>query len=72
MEVRVQVRTNTRREKFERISENEFAISVREKAEGNAANRRLLELVALHFGVPKKSVRIIRGHRVFTKVISVG
>lgn len=72
MEVRIRVRANARREKFEQIAESEFAISVREKAKGNAANRRLLELVALYFGVPKKSVRIIRGHRALTKILSVG
>ncbi|MBI2610511.1 DUF167 domain-containing protein [Candidatus Kaiserbacteria bacterium] len=72
MQVHVRVRTGARREKFEPVSSTSFRISVREKALENAANRRVVELIALHFKVPKTSVRIIHGHRLPSKFLSIG
>ena len=65
------MRANARQEKFEVVSEISFKVSVREKALNNAANRRVVELIAMHFKVPAKSVRIIRGHHTLSKVLSV-
>jgi len=48
-----------------------FVISVKEKAERNEANARVLELVARYFKVPVKKVRIINGHRHPSKLIIV-
>ena len=39
-----------------------FEILVREKAERNMANKKVLELVADYFKVPVNKVRIINGH----------
>ena len=72
MHVKVRVRANARREVFEKVSETSFKISVRQKALENAANRRVVELIAAHFKVPKARVRIVRGHRSPLKVFSVG
>ncbi len=72
MEIKVRVRAGARREKLKIVSQKEFKISVREEAHGNAANRRVVELVALHFGAPTSRVRILRGHRSITKHLSVG
>ena len=69
--VRVRVRAGARREKLEVLSRKELSIAVREKALENAANRRVIELVALHFRVPKSGVRILRGHRSMSKFLSI-
>lgn len=71
MEVRVRVRAGARREKLEKLSEHSFAISIREEARGNAANQRVIELVALQFKVPVVAVRIVRGHRSSSKVLAI-
>ncbi|MBI4093903.1 DUF167 domain-containing protein [Candidatus Kaiserbacteria bacterium] len=71
MEVKVKVRAGARREKLEVLSPRELSIAVREKALENAANRRVIELVALHFTVPKSRVRMVRGHRSPSKMLSV-
>lgn len=71
MEVKVRVRAGARRERLEMLATQELQISVREKAEGNAANRRAIELVALHFKLPKSHVRIVRGHRSPLKLMSI-
>ena len=72
MHVKVRVRANARREVFEKVSETSFKVSVRDKALENAANRRVVELIAAHFKLSKARVRIIRGQRSPSKVLSVG
>jgi uncharacterized protein YggU (UPF0235/DUF167 family) len=52
-------------------SKDHFEISVKEKAERNMANARVLELVALHFKVPVNKVRIINGHKHPSKLLVV-
>ena len=48
-----------------------FDVSVREKAERNMANVRVIEMVAEHFGVSVKKVRIVNGHHHSSKLIVV-
>ena len=72
MHVKVRVRAGAGKGAFEIVSDTSFRISVREKAAMNAANRRVVELVARHFRVPVKAVRIVRGHRSPSKLLSVG
>jgi uncharacterized protein YggU (UPF0235/DUF167 family) len=48
-----------------------FEISVKEKAERNMANTRVLELVAEHFKIPKNKVRIVNGHRHPSKLLVI-
>jgi len=59
------------KESFRKKSEDHFEVSVREKAERNMANTRLLELVAEHFKVPVNKVRIINGHHHPSKLLVV-
>ena len=69
--IHVKVTAGARTEKFYKISEDHFEISVREKAERNMANTRILELVAKHFKVPKNKVRIVNGHRHPSKLLVI-
>jgi uncharacterized protein YggU (UPF0235/DUF167 family) len=71
MNVKVRVRANARRETLETRTKTSFIVSVREKAEGNAANHRVVELIAEHFGVPHKAVRVVRGHHAPSKTLSI-
>jgi len=59
---RVRVKPGVRKESFTESAPGVFDISVREKPEENAANDRVRQLVAQHFGVPLKSVRIFSGY----------
>jgi uncharacterized protein YggU (UPF0235/DUF167 family) len=52
-------------------SADHFIISVKEKAERNMANARVLEIVAEHFKIPKNKVRIVNGHHHPSKLIIV-
>ena len=71
MYVKVRALAGAKKEVFTVESENKLKISVREKARGNMANKRICQLVAGHFGVDTSKVRIISGHHHPIKLISV-
>jgi uncharacterized protein YggU (UPF0235/DUF167 family) len=69
--IKVKATPGAKKESWAQLSEDTFAAAVREKAERNLANGRIIELVALHFRVPTKNVRIVTGHRSPSKIIAV-
>ncbi len=71
MYIKVKVTPGSKKETFEKISDEKFEISVKELAKMNLANRRVIELVARDFGILPVKVRIISGHRSPNKVLSV-
>jgi len=71
MYIHVKVTASAPKEKLKQKNKDHFEISVKEKAERNMANGRVLELVAGHFKVPKSKVRIVNGHRHPSKLIAV-
>ena len=71
MLVRVRVKAGARKERFAELMEHSFDIAVKEKAERNEANNRVRTLIARHFHVPEKDVRVISGHRSARKTLRV-
>lgn len=71
MYIKVRVVTGAREETFSQKTDDHFDIKVREKAERNLANKRVLELVARHYQIPVGKVRIINGHQSPSKILSV-
>ncbi len=71
MYIRVNATPLAKKELINRLSDNKYEISVREKAEQNMANNRLREIVAKLFGIPTKSVKMISGHRSPHKIFSI-
>ncbi len=69
--ISVKVKAGAKKETVEVISDTRFKVSVREKPEGNQANKRVIELLANHFNVPQKSVVIVKGHHSPSKVLSI-
>jgi uncharacterized protein YggU (UPF0235/DUF167 family) len=69
MYIRVKVAPNSKKETFIQVKDNSFVISVKEKAENNMANDRVLEILKEHFNV--KRLRIINGHRGPIKLIAI-
>lgn len=65
------MKAGVNREEFVKKSEDHFEISVREKAERNMANGRVLALLAEHFKIPKNKIRIVNGHRSPSKLLVV-
>ncbi|MCC2631256.1 MAG: hypothetical protein K0S38_1065 [Candidatus Paceibacter sp.] len=71
MYIKIRATPKAKVEKFVQKSKDHFEISVKEIAERNLANKRIVELVALHFKVPTGKVRIINGHHSPSKILSV-
>jgi len=69
--IHVGVVSGARQESFRQKSKDHFEISVKEKAERNLANARVLELVAKYFKVPVNKVRIVNGHWHPSKLLAV-
>ena len=69
MYLKVDVTAEAREEKLTVISKDHLEISVREKAERNEANRRVLDLVKRHFKATR--VRLVSGHHSSGKIINV-
>lgn len=69
--IHVKVSASMKKEAFIKKGEDHFEISVKEKAERNMANSRVLALVASHFKVPVSKVRIINGHKHPSKLLVV-
>jgi len=71
MYIRADVTIQSKKESIFETKEAYFDIKVKEKAERNLANERVRELLALHFNVPKRAVRIISGHHSPRKLIDI-
>ena len=70
--IHVAVTAGAKKESFkQKKSADHFIISVKEKAERNMANARVVELLAHHFKVSKLKVRIVNGHHHPSKLIVV-
>lgn len=71
MYIRVKISPNAKKEIFKKINEDHFEISIKEKAERNMANKRIIELIASHFNKDSNKVRIVNGHRSPTKLLII-
>ena len=69
--INVKVMAGAKKESLKQKSADHFEISVKEKAERNMANTRVIEIIAEHFKVSKSKVRIINGHRHPRKLLVV-
>jgi uncharacterized protein YggU (UPF0235/DUF167 family) len=71
MYIKLHVVADSKKELLTKVSEDHFTATVREAAERNMANRRVVQLIAAHFAVPANKVRIISGHHSPGKILSV-
>jgi uncharacterized protein YggU (UPF0235/DUF167 family) len=69
--IHAKVTASAGKESWKKKSVDHFEISVKEKAERNMANSRVLELVASHFKVPINKVRIVNGHHHPSKLLVI-
>ena len=70
MYLKIKVIAGAKIEKVEKKTEDEWRIWVKEPAENNCANNRILEIVRESY--PNTSVRIINGHHSPSKIVSIG
>lgn len=71
MYIHVKVIPGVRKEEWKVKSHDHFEAKVRENAQYNKANTRVLELVAKHFNTSINRVRIVNGHHSPSKLIGI-
>jgi len=70
--IKVVVTAGAKKDLIEDLGDDAFRVNVRAKAQNNAANFSVVELLAEYFSVPTSVVKITRGHRAKTKFIRIG
>ena len=71
MKISVKVRPGAGEDRVKETGVNEFAVWVKERAQGGKANEAVIELLAEHFGVPQTQVRIVLGRTQRKKIIEI-
>jgi uncharacterized protein len=71
MLIRVHVTANAREPQVTKVGDAYFEVKVDEKAIRGRANRRLVEILAGHFRVPKSGISIVSGAKSRDKVVAV-
>jgi uncharacterized protein (TIGR00251 family) len=66
MIIKVNVKTNSNKQKIEKLSESVYRVSLKSLPENNKANKELLKLLKKEFG---KQGKIIRGKKARQKII---
>ncbi len=69
--IRVHVTPNAKEARVVKVGEADFEVRVDEAAMGGRANKRLLQILSEHFGVPKSRISIVRGARSRDKVLEI-
>jgi len=69
--IRVHVTPNAMEARVTRVDEASFEVRVDEKASEGRANKRLVEILAEHFKVPKSRISIVRGAKSRDKTVEV-
>jgi len=70
MYIHIKVTPNSKKEEINKIDESHFSIKVKEKAEQNFANKRILEIIREQV-IGAKEIKIINGHHSPSKLLSV-
>jgi uncharacterized protein (TIGR00251 family) len=71
MLIRVYVTPNAREASVVKVSEDYFEVRVDGRAVSGRANKRLLEILAEYFKVPKSRISIVRGTKSRNKIVQV-
>ncbi len=69
MYIKVRVVAGAKKEIFKQKSQDHFEVSIKELAEQNRANRRIMAIFEEHFGI--KGIRLISGHHSPSKILSI-
>ena len=71
MLIKVYVTPNAKQARVVKVSEDYFEVWVDERAVGGRANKRLLEILAEHFNIPRSRISITRGIRSRDKTVQI-
>lgn len=67
----ITVKPGSSQEKIVEVSPDELVVYLRAKPHDGEANATLIKLLSKHFGVPKTSIRVLRGAKSRIKTIEI-
>ena len=71
MKISLKVSAKSKQNKIVKISDAEYRVYVTAAPERGKANEKVRELLAKYFGVPKSSIRIVRGETSNKKLVEI-
>lgn len=71
MEIRVKIITKSKKESVEILPDLRYLVSVKADRKDGAANKRMCELLSMHFGIEEKDVSLVSGHTSQTKTVRI-
>ena len=71
MLIHVKIKPDSKEDKIVQKNETSFIVHVKEPAEENRANKKMVELMAEKFKVVKSKVRIVTGHHQPSKILDI-
>jgi uncharacterized protein (TIGR00251 family) len=71
VKISVTVKPNSRKESVTLEADGSYTVRANAPPIDGAANERVIELLAEHFGRPKSAVALVSGHRAKKKIFSV-
>lgn len=69
--ISVTVRPNSKSATITKVGEGEYRAMVGEPAREGKANRALIDLLALHLGIAKSTIKIVHGHSSRRKIVEL-
>lgn len=67
MKIRVVVKPNSKKEAVEQLPDGTYLVRVNAPPTEGKANKRVIELLAKHFGCAKSKITLLSGHKSKTK-----
>lgn len=71
MKINIKAKPNSKEEQVEKISENEFVVSVKEPPIGGRANTAILRALADYLNISSSHLRIVSGYTSRQKVVEI-
>lgn len=69
--IKVKAFPDAKKEFFQEIAPYQVRIFVREPAKNNLANKKVLELIASFYNIPRNNLRMVSGHRSNHKTVII-
>lgn len=71
MLIKVKAHPCSKEDKVIRKDKDSFDVFVEAEAERNAANKRVIELLASYFGIPQTKVKMVKGFKEQSKIFDI-
>ncbi|MFA7253419.1 MAG: DUF167 domain-containing protein [Patescibacteria group bacterium] len=71
MMINVRVIPNRAREEIERLKDGSLKVWIKAKPIEGEANKRLTEVLAKHFNIPKSFIEIVKGQKSRDKIVDI-